>query len=138
MLTFYKYLFYRLCTSNLYEYLKKYFEISSPISTSVFIITVLMCLNTLFVFYIIEYFNILSINSAEINTIYALLYCFFLNLVNHLLFVHRKKYKYILNVYSKEPLDLKRKRGVVVIIYILFSIISPIIMSELIRSNDGL
>jgi len=118
---------------NLYGYLKKYFNDFSPISTSVFIITTLVFLNSLFVISIIDYIDLFPINSMGINIVYILLYYYFLSLINYFLFVHRKKYLYILSVYSKEPLDLKRKRGVVVILYILFSIVSPIVMSDIIR-----
>jgi hypothetical protein len=99
------------------------------------VVSMVMFFNSLSIIFIIDYIGMLSVNSMDINEFYFIVFGVLIVIINHIIFIRNKRYLNLVNIYSDEPVILKKKRVVFIWLYILLSIILPFILSEIIRNS---
>jgi len=131
MFKFYQYLYYRVYV----WFLKKRNQKLMPHLDALVVVSMVMFFNLLSIIFIIDYFGMLSINSMDINEFYFIAFGVLIIIINHIVFIHNKRYLNLVNIYSDEPVILKKKRVYFIWLFILLSIILPFILSEIIRNS---
>jgi len=118
MKNLYKYLFYRLYSWNL----KTWGESDMPHWNALYGVTFIMFLNIYFIALIIDkfVFDILDENISKSKIIAA---TSFVLLINYFIFLHKKKYKIIVQEYNGESQKTRKIKAILLWLFFLLSIL---------------
>jgi len=121
MLKFYKYLYYRIYSWNS----NKWGENDMPHWNALIGVSVIMCFNTLLILSIIDYFDLLPINSKNINDNYIILYFISISILNYVIFIHGRKYSNLKDMFSNETKYENKIKGFLLFVFVILSFVLP-------------
>lgn len=88
-------------------------------------VSVIMCFNTLLILSIIDYFDLLPINSKNINDNYIILYFISISILNYVIFIHGRKYSSLKDMFSNETKYEKKIKGFLLFVFVILSFVLP-------------
>jgi len=116
---FYQYLYYRLYDWNL----KKWGESDFPQINAMFGVSAMMFMNLLMLIYLLKFFRINTLN-INLPDYYVILIGTIIAGINYFVFVHKKKYEQIVQLYRFENSKSRVIKKIYLWIYVIISFFS--------------